>query len=70
MRKIEIGTSGICASAVSLGCMRVRGQDELVDAVIKAAWEAGIDFFDHADIYGTGNALPLQSHDSVCRAKR
>jgi len=33
--------------------MRVRGQDELVDAVIKAAWEAGIDFFDHADIYGT-----------------
>ena len=55
MRRIAIGTSGIEASVVSLGCMRIGTMnDASLDALIKAAWDAGIDFFDHADIYGAG----------------
>ena len=45
------------ASAVSLGCMRMGGLDEKrVDAIMDTAIENGINFFDHADIYGKGNA--------------
>lgn len=56
MKKIKI--AGMFeASAVSLGCMRMGNLDEKsVDAIIDTAIENGIDFFDHADIYGKGNA--------------
>ena len=55
-RYIEIGGK-FTASAVSLGCMRMGGLDEKrVDAIMDTALENGIDFFDHADIYGKGNA--------------
>ena len=56
MKNIKIGNA-IEASAVSLGCMRMGGLDEKrVDAVMDTAIECGINFFDHADIYGGGNA--------------
>lgn len=56
MKKIKIGNS-FEASAVSLGCMRMGTLDEKrVDAIIDTAIENGINFFDHADIYGKGNA--------------
>ena len=56
MKNIKIG--GIFeASAISLGCMRMGGLDEKqVDAIVDAALQNGINFFDHADIYGGGNA--------------
>lgn len=55
MKKIKIGGK-FEASAVTLGCMRMGGLDEKsVDAVMDTALENGIDFFDHADIYGGGN---------------
>ena len=55
MKKINIGGK-FEASAVTLGCMRMGGLDEKsVDAVMDTALENGIDFFDHADIYGGGN---------------
>ena len=55
MKKIEIGN--ISASAVSLGCMRMRTLDQKsVDEIIETALENGINFFDHADIYGGGNS--------------
>ena len=45
------------ASAVSLGCMRMAGLDDSrVDAIMDTALENGINFFDHADIYGLGRA--------------
>ena len=57
MRKIRIGTSTLQASEVSLGCMRISGMDAAAaDRLIGAAWDAGIDFFDHADIYGGGKS--------------
>ncbi len=56
MKNITIGNQ-INASAVSLGCMRMSGLDEKrVDAIMDTALEYGINFFDHADIYGVGNS--------------
>lgn len=70
MKNIKIGNK-IEASAVSLGCMRMNGLDEKrVDAIIDTALENGINFFDHADIYGGGNAEKvfgeyLKRHSSI-----
>ena len=56
MKYIDIANK-ISASAVSLGCMRMSNLDERgVDAIIDCALENGINFFDHADIYGRGNS--------------
>ncbi len=58
MKKINIGD--MSASAVSLGCMRMNGLDEKsVDAIMEAALNNGINYFDHADIYGGGNSERL-----------
>jgi predicted oxidoreductase len=55
MKHIEIGTSGVHASEVSLGCMRIGGMDPAaLDALISESMDVGINFFDHADIYGGG----------------
>ena len=59
MKNIKIGEN-ITASAVSLGCMRMAKLDEKkVDDIINCALENGINFFDHADIYGGGNSEKL-----------
>jgi len=56
MKNILIGNK-INASRVSLGCMRMAGLDEKkVSAIIDTALENGINFFDHADIYGGGES--------------
>ena len=48
MNKIDIGKSGLLASEISLGCMRIAGLDDAAaDALLAAAWESGIDFYDH-----------------------
>jgi len=55
MNRIEIGTSGIVASEVAIGCMRIGGMEPAtLDALISTSLDLGIDFFDHADIYGGG----------------
>ena len=55
MKKLQIGTSDIHASEVSLGCMRIGGMEtSALDELIKTSYELGIDFYDHADIYGGG----------------
>lgn len=53
MKKIQLGTSDQKAAAVILGCMRINNAEDPVK-VIETAYENGIDFFDHADIYGNG----------------
>lgn len=56
MKNIKIGGK-LDASAVSLGCMRMGGLDEKrVDAIMDTALNHGVNFFDHADIYGQGDA--------------
>ena len=43
------------ASRIAQGCMRIAGlSDGELDAMIGADLDAGINFFDHADIYGRG----------------
>ncbi|MBR2916683.1 MAG: aldo/keto reductase [Clostridia bacterium] len=59
MKNIEIGKA-FSASAVSLGCMRMKDLDEKkIDAIMNTALDCGIDFFDHADIYGGGECERL-----------
>ena len=59
MKDIKIGGS-FSASAISLGCMRMASLDERqVDAIMDCAIGNGINFFDHADIYGRGNSEKL-----------
>ncbi len=55
MKTVKVGTSGIEASEVSLGCMRIGGmENSKLDELIKTSVDLGIDFYDHADIYGGG----------------
>lgn len=59
MKNITIGGK-IPASVVSLGCMRMASLDEKkVDAIMNCAIENGVNFFDHADIYGKGDSEKL-----------
>ena len=58
MKNIKIGNMN--ASAISLGCMRMSNLDETqIDAIMEVALANGINFFDHADIYGGGNSEKL-----------
>lgn len=63
MNKIELGKSGLLVSEVGLGCMRLASKNitEVVD-VVKTALECGINFFDHADIYGKGESEIIFGH--------
>jgi len=60
MKQINIGGSGLHGSAIALGCMRITqlGKSELTELVNKCL-ELGINFFDHADIYGGGKCEEL-----------
>ena len=59
MKYITIGER-VSASAIALGCMRMANLTEKrVDEIIDCALESGVNFFDHADIYGKGNSERL-----------
>jgi aryl-alcohol dehydrogenase-like predicted oxidoreductase len=56
MRYQPLGTSGLLVSAVGLGCNNFGGRIDTATAraVVDAAVDAGVTFFDTADIYGDG----------------
>lgn len=57
MKKISIGNGAFDASEISLGCMRIDGlAQKEAERLMRTALEQGIDFFDHADIYGGGRS--------------
>ncbi|MGT2756414.1 aldo/keto reductase [Streptococcus ovuberis] len=57
MEKITLGPSDLRVSRLSLGCMRMAGLDlEAAKEVIQTSLDLGINFFDHADIYGGGQS--------------
>ncbi len=57
MKKISIRNGKIEASQIALGCMRISNlQEKNVQELIETAVAGGIDFFDHADIYGDGKS--------------
>ncbi|MHA0855336.1 aldo/keto reductase [Paenibacillus sp. CMAA1364] len=60
MKQMNLGKSELSASEISLGCMRIvdlSKQD--ASTLIHTAMDEGIDFFDHADIYGGGKSEEL-----------
>ena len=46
-------------SSVAQGCMRLADAKEPVDTILGTALDCGINFFDHADIYGGGKCEEL-----------
>ena len=57
MNKIKIAKSDLEASEISLGCMRIAGlANQEISTLIHTALDEGINFFDHADIYGGGKS--------------
>lgn len=58
MNQIKIG-GVLDASQVAMGCMRLTNVENDIDRVIGTALDEGINFFDHADIYGGGRCEEL-----------
>jgi predicted oxidoreductase len=60
MRRISVetgATDALTVSELSLGCMRINKLEPAsMDALLSASLEVGINFFDHADIYGKGKS--------------
>jgi Predicted oxidoreductases (related to aryl-alcohol dehydrogenases) len=72
----RLGDSGLIVSSVGLGCNNfgrtgTASEDQLgTDAVIDAAIEAGVTFFDTADIYGKERGLSETLMGGALRGKR
>ena len=57
MRTINVGPGALSVSELSLGCMRISEmENKAVDDLLKTSLDVGINFFDHADIYGKGKS--------------
>lgn len=53
MKTISLGGTDLAVPNVTLGAMRIQQMtDDAVRELVRTARDAGIDFFDHADIYG------------------
>lgn len=73
MRTVELGRTGLQVPSVVSGMMRIADKtDQQIRDLYKSAREIGINFFDHADIYGPsthfcearfGEALALSSSE-------
>lgn len=59
MKEVHVGKS-FYASSIALGCMRISGKTvKEAEKLIGTAIDCGIDYFDHADIYGDGESETL-----------
>ncbi len=57
MKRIKVANSDLNVSEISLGCMRIAEMShQEIATLIHTALDEGIDFFDHADIYGGGQS--------------
>jgi predicted oxidoreductase len=57
MNKVHIARTDLDASEISLGCMRIAEMPKQeIATLIHTALEVGINFFDHADVYGGGQS--------------
>ena len=57
MKNINVAHSDLTVSEISLGCMRIsKMTDHEISSLIHTALDEGINFFDHADIYGGGKS--------------
>lgn len=66
MKKIKIGSSAIAASNIAMGCMRINNLScEDTEKLVRTAMDEGINFFDHADIYGGDHGCEAHFGNSV-----
>ena len=57
MKTLAIGTTALEVSEISLGCMRIANMEaSAIDTLVQTACDVGINFFDHADVYGNGKS--------------
>jgi predicted oxidoreductase len=57
MKYIKVANSDLSVSEISLGCMRISEMtDQEISTLVYTALDEGINFFDHADIYGGGKS--------------
>jgi predicted oxidoreductase len=57
LKKIKLGTSDLNVSNIALGCMRIDAlSKEDAAYMLQTALDVGVNFFDHADIYGGGKS--------------
>ena len=57
MKHIKIANCDLDASEISLGCMRISNMTKPeISTLIHTALDEGINFFDHADVYGGGKS--------------
>ena len=55
MKYIKVPNTDMNASEISLGCMRISSMNnQEISTLIHTALDEGINFFDHADVYGDG----------------
>jgi len=55
VRTINLGSSPLEVPVVAIGCMRINSLEKPeAERFVQTALEAGANFFDHADIYGSG----------------
>lgn len=60
MKTFTLPNTDLEASRIALGCMRMRDVDEKrAEEMVLTAVECGVNFFDHADIYGAGKCEEL-----------
>src|ERR1044072_3065977 len=57
MKYIKVPNTDMNASHISLGCMRISEMaNQEISTLIHTALDEGINFFDHADVYGGGKS--------------
>ena len=57
MKKLKLPNNEMNASEISLGCMRISSMtNQEISTLIHTALDEGINFFDHADVYGGGKS--------------
>lgn len=60
MKNIPLGASGLSVPAIAVGCMRLNTLSKTdAEHYLRTALELGMNFFDHADIYGGGECESL-----------
>ena len=76
MHHRPFGNAGVSVSEIGLGCWQLGGadwgdvSDEQALATLRAATDAGVDFFDTADVYGLGRSETLIGKFLAAEGKR
>ena len=71
MKQLSLGGTTVKIPQIALGCMRISSLElSAAERLIETALECGINFFDHADIYGKGESERIFSRAAHLTANR